>query len=101
MWGSLASTRWFRHLAFGTHKTIELECIHRPLFQGTPVPCNGDKASLVGADFLQDSPPPGHVAQGGGGKCYSHFFAFSAFFSHFLGRSLSVMFKRIHSSGIV
>ena len=38
---------------------------------------------------------------GGGGGCGSHFFAFSAFFSHFLGRSLSVMFNRKHSSGIV
>ena len=36
-----------------------------------------------------------------GGICNSHFPAFSAFFSHFLGRSLSVMFKRKHSSGIV
>ena len=39
--------------------------------------------------------------QGGGEICDSHFSAFSAFFSHFLGRSLSVMFKRKHSSGIV
>ena len=37
----------------------------------------------------------------GGEICDSHFSAFSAFFLHFLGRFLSVMFKRKHSSGIV
>ena len=36
----------------------------------------------------------------GGGGCGPHFPAFSAFFSHFPGRSLSVMFKRKHSNGI-
>ena len=39
--------------------------------------------------------------QGGGGGCSPHFSAFSAFSSHFPGRSLSVMFKGKHSSGIV
>ena len=38
---------------------------------------------------------------GAGGGCSPHFSAFLAFFSHFLGRSLSVMFKRKHSSGMV
>ena len=39
--------------------------------------------------------------QGGGGNAIRIFSHFPHFFSHFLGRSLSVMFKRIHSSGIV
>ena len=39
--------------------------------------------------------------QGGGKNAIRIFSHFPHFFSHFLGRSLSVMFKRIHSSGIV
>ena len=41
------------------------------------------------------------ASQGGGGNAIRIFSHFPHFFSHFLGRSLSVMFKRIHSSGIV
>ena len=41
------------------------------------------------------------VMQGGGENAIRIFSHFPHFFSHFLGRSLSVMFKRIHSSGIV
>ena len=40
-------------------------------------------------------------AQGGGNMRFAFFRIFRIFFSHFLGRSLSVMFKRKHSSGIV
>ena len=40
------------------------------------------------------------TAKGGGG-CGPHFPHFPNFFPHFPGRSLSVMFKRKHSSGIV
>ena len=50
------------------------------------------------------NPPPPHTPSSrpqGGGDAIRIFFAFSAFFLHFLGRSLSVMFKRKHSSGIV
>ena len=43
----------------------------------------------------------GGVGQGGGKNAIRIFSHFPHFFSHFLGRSLSVMFKRIHSSGIV
>ena len=39
--------------------------------------------------------------RGGGKNAIRIFSHFPHFFSHFLGRSLSVMFKRIHSSGIV
>ena len=41
------------------------------------------------------------IRQGGGKNAIRIFSHFPHFFSHFLGRSLSVMFKRIHSSGIV
>ena len=41
------------------------------------------------------------IEQGGGKNAIRIFSHFPHFFSHFLGRSLSVMFKRIHSSGIV
>ena len=42
-----------------------------------------------------------YLVQGGGENAIRIFSHFPHFFSHFLGRSLSVMFKRIHSSGIV
>ena len=41
------------------------------------------------------------ICRGGGENAIRIFSHFPHFFSHFLGRSLSVMFKRIHSSGIV
>ena len=46
--------------------------------------------------FSKDDP------SGGGGGMRSAFFGiFCNFFSHFLGRSFSIMFKRKHSSGII
>ena len=39
--------------------------------------------------------------RGGGNMRFAFSRIFRIFFSHFLGRSLSVMFKRKHSSGIV
>ena len=48
-----------------------------------------------------DHPTTHNHKQGGGKNAIRIFSHFPHFFSHFLGRSLSVMFKRIHSSGIV
>ena len=45
--------------------------------------------------------PPFFLVQGGGKYAIRIFPHFPHFFSHFLGRPLSVMFKRKHSSGIV
>ena len=84
--------------------TTHAELVHARLILGSGMSTFDANLAMRGAiepgRVLGDG--NGRRPQQGGGKNAIRIFShFPHFFSHFLGRSLSVMFKRIHSSGIV